>query len=88
LRTVRHTIARKADGSDWLLFNNVFDPLQLENLAGRPQHVALQRELGQRLAGQIEQHDRLLPGDEFIRHFSLKEKWNRSQVHFGLPVLE
>jgi arylsulfatase A-like enzyme len=88
LRTVRHTIARKADGSDWLLFDNVLDPWQLENLAGRPQHAALQRELGQRLARQIEQHDRLLPGDEFIRHFSLKEKWNRSQVHFGLPVLE
>lgn len=88
LRTARHTIACKADGSEWLFFDNDADPLQLDNLVGKPEHAGLQRELGQRLTREIEKHDRLLEGDDFIEHFGLKEAWNRSQTHFGLPVLE
>ncbi|PAW65809.1 MAG: hypothetical protein B9S34_09745 [Opitutia bacterium Tous-C1TDCM] len=87
VRTPRFTFARKGDGADWLLFDNDADPWQLDNRIGRPEFAPLQRELGRRIDAFIAAHDRLLPGDDFIRHFDLREAWNRSQRHFNLPLL-
>ena len=44
VRTERHTYARQEAGA-WLLYDNERDPYQLENLAGRPRHAALQERL-------------------------------------------
>jgi arylsulfatase A-like enzyme len=88
VRTPRFTLARKATGADWLLFDNKADPWQLHNLVDQPGSATLQRDLGERIDAFVAEHDRLLPGDEFIRHFDLREAWNRSQQHFDLPPLE
>ena len=85
VRTPRFTFARKGNGADWLLFDNDADPWQLDNRIGRPEFAPLQRELGRHIDAFIAEHDRLLPGDDFIRHFDLREAWNRSQRHFNLP---
>jgi len=88
VRTHRHTLARKATGAEWLLFDNESDPWQMRNLNGDPQHADLQADLERQLDVFIERHDRLLPGDEFIRRFKFEDAWNRSQQHFNLPLLD
>ena len=44
VRTERHTYARREDGP-WLLYDNESDPFQNDNLAGKPEHAALESEL-------------------------------------------
>jgi len=88
LRTERYTFALDAHGRDWLLFDNLKDPYQLNNLAEHPGYVELRSQLGKTLRGYIEENDCLLTGEEFVRHFGLTEEWNRSQEYFGLPLIK
>ena len=87
VRTSRYTMARKATGAEWLLFDNESDPWQMRNLIGDPEHAALAAGLGRQLDAFTARHDRLLPADEFIRRFELESAWNLSQQHFNLPQL-
>jgi hypothetical protein len=48
VRTKTHTYARLNDGSAWFLFDNVADPLQMNNLADDPAHAGLQSTLDTR----------------------------------------
>lgn len=69
VRTRRHTYVRDLNGP-WLLFDNEADPYQLDNLAGKPEHAALQA----RLEGELR---RLLAktGDDFQPGPSYIRKW-------------
>jgi arylsulfatase A-like enzyme len=53
--TADHTYARFEDGP-WVLFDHRRDPAQLDNLAGRTEHAALERELDDRLAAFMKRH--------------------------------
>jgi arylsulfatase A-like enzyme len=66
LRTVNHTFVRDLNGP-WLLYDNVRDPWQLDNLAGKPEHAALQARLDAQLKQKLAaQHDEFLPGPTYI----------------------
>ena len=69
VRTERYTYARDLNGP-WLLFDNQNDPYQQDNLVGRPEHAALQREMEGRLQAKLkETHDEFLPAGEYIRRW-------------------
>lgn len=48
VRTKTHTYARTTDGEAWFLFDNMSDPYQMVNLAGRPEYADLQARLDRR----------------------------------------
>lgn len=66
VRTPRHTYVRDLQGP-WLLYDNLEDPYQMHNLAGKPKHAALQGELDVLLHAKLkEAGDDFLPGEEYI----------------------
>ncbi len=66
IRTRTHTFARDSNGP-WLLFDDARDPHQMENLAGRPEHAALQQELEARLQAELKKiGDGFLPARDYI----------------------
>lgn len=72
IRTKQHTFVRTLDGP-WLLFDNLKDPYQLDNLAGKPEHAALQTKLDTRLKNKLAaQHDEFLPGANYIAKWGYK----------------
>jgi arylsulfatase A-like enzyme len=69
VRTRRHTFVRDLSGP-WLLFDNVADPFQMENLCNRPEHAALQRQLNEMLEQQLRAtQDEFLPGAAYVRRW-------------------
>jgi hypothetical protein len=57
----------------WLLYDNKEDPYQLQNLAGRPEHAALEAELDALLKKKLaEQHDEFRPATDYIRQWGWK----------------
>jgi arylsulfatase A-like enzyme len=70
IRTTRYTYVRDLNGP-WLLFDNLTDPGQMTNLAGKSQYAALQAELETTLKRKLAAaHDEFLPASDYIR------KWN------------
>jgi len=66
VRTKTYTYVRTLDGP-WLLYDNVADPFQNNNLAGNPDHKALQSRLDDMLQAKLaEADDEFLHGDEYI----------------------
>ena len=69
IRTKQFTYVRKLDGP-WLLFDNLADPCQQNNLAGNPKFLKLEAKLDKALKQKLsETNDKFLPGQEYI------EKW-------------
>lgn len=69
IRTKQFTYVRKLDGP-WLLFDNLEDPYQQNNLAGNPKFLKLEAKLDKALKQKLsETNDKFLPGNEYI------EKW-------------
>ena len=69
LRTARHTYVRAIDGP-WLLYDNLADPYQLQNLVDRPEHAETVRELDAWLQRRLDaMGDEFLPGSVYI------ERW-------------
>jgi arylsulfatase A-like enzyme len=87
VRTARHTYACHADGSPWILYDNVADPLQRHNQVNCPETAPLQDELHAKTAEFAARHDALLPWQDLLRRFGLSEAWNHSQRYFGFPEL-
>lgn len=87
LRTKTHTYACHADGLPWVLFDNIADPEQKNNLAGSPDFQTLENRMHQMTIGFSEQYDALLPWPELLVQNGLVAEWNKSQRHFGLPEL-
>lgn len=56
-----------------LLYDNVKDPLQLDNHAGKPEHAKLQTEQETRLEQKLaEQRDEFLPGADYLAKWGYK----------------
>ena len=56
-----------------LLYDNVKDPLQLDNHAGKPEHAKLQTEQETRLEQKLaEQRDGFLPGADYLAKWGYK----------------
>ena len=89
LRTARHTYAVRRDGP-WLLYDDVADPLQLENLVADPARGALRQRLEAELTGWLERTgDRFLPWRDHVRELGLTELWNTREraMHPRAPRL-
>lgn len=72
VRTRRHTYVRDLNGP-WLLFDNETDPYQLDNLAGKPEHAALQARLESELHRLLVQTgDDFQPGPAYIKKWDYK----------------
>ncbi|MHC4716082.1 MAG: sulfatase/phosphatase domain-containing protein [Planctomycetota bacterium] len=69
LRTRRYTYARDLTGP-WLLYDNLTDPHQLENLVGRPDMADVQADLEAALQAKLDATgDEFLPGEEYVRQW-------------------
>ena len=70
IRTARYTYTRDLSGA-WLLYDNIADPYQLNNLVNQSEYAAAQASLEQQLNQLLaEYRDDFLPGLSYI------EKWN------------
>ena len=66
IRTNNHTYVRSLQGP-WLLYDNLNDPYQLDNLVDLPQHSSLRDDLDQKLQRKLDKRkDKFLPGMEYI----------------------
>jgi len=67
VRTTRYTFARDLKGP-WLLYDNVKDPYQLDNLCNKPEHAELQRRLDGILKKKLRAtNDTFLTGPEYMK---------------------
>ena len=67
IRTKRYTYVRKLTGP-WLLFDNLIDPYQQNNLIGNPGFSKLQASLEKALKQRLfETKDEFLPGEDYIK---------------------
>ena len=72
IRSPHFTYVRDLKGP-WLLYDNVKDPLQRENLVGKPEHAKLQAEQEARLKQKLaDQNDKFLPGADYIAKWGYK----------------
>lgn len=66
LRTATHTYVRSTRGP-WLLYDNIADPYQMNNLIGKPAHAALQADFERRLKERLAaRNDQFLDGKTYI----------------------
>ena len=80
LRTKRYTYARDF-GGDWLLYDNLNDPYQLEHLIEHPDYADVRTSLSQQLDQLLQQQ-----GDEFLPGMQYIEKWGYVTDEFGTVV--
>lgn len=72
IRTVRYTYCISKEGP-WLLYDNLKDPYQLENLIGMQSHDNLQKQLHSELLDILAAHnDEFLFGDEYAKLWGYK----------------
>ena len=85
LRTERYTYVRNLEGP-WLLFDDLQDPWQMNNLIGKATHATLQRELD----AELQDHLRKI-GDDFRPPQSYIEEWGYdlgqvNEIPFGMDA--
>ncbi len=69
IKTLKYTYTRDLNGP-WLLFDNINDPYQLNNLVGNVEFAYLQNDLEQRLTVKLKQtNDAFLSGEEYIKNW-------------------
>lgn len=72
IRTQRYTYARDLHGP-WLLYDNLKDPYQQENLVGRPEAAALQKRMDAWLDRKLKaQGDVFAPAETYIKRWGYK----------------
>jgi arylsulfatase A-like enzyme len=82
IRTLRHTYARWRD-EGWVLYDNVEDPFQQNNLINDSAHKKLRGTLEDKLQAWLKKlGDRFLPGEEHLKQLGLLEAWMDRQRHF------
>jgi arylsulfatase A-like enzyme len=77
IRTSRYTYVRGLDGP-WLLFDDEKDPYQMENLVGKPDRAALEKDLDHRLNAELKKID-----DDFRPARAYIEQWGFDVAPFG-----
>ncbi len=76
IRTRRYTYVKDLKGP-WLLFDNLKDPYQLNNLADNPRFAELQSNLESILQRKLDEtNDKFLPGPEYVKKwgYAINEK--------------
>lgn len=82
VRTPTHTYARYRDAG-WVMYNNVADPLQQNNLIDQPEHADLQESLEADLQRWLDRlGDRFLTADDQLKALGQFELWEERQAHF------
>lgn len=72
IRTKQYTYVRDLKGS-WLLYDNVKDPYQLNNLVGSKSYAGVQSQLEKALRAKLaEAGDRFLTADEYMRQWNYR----------------
>jgi arylsulfatase A-like enzyme len=87
VRTRKYTFARTPSDEGFILFDNENDPYQQNNLIHNVQYNNVKSHLLKRLNRFVDKHDKLVPWEEIIMQYELKEEWNKSQSYFGFPTL-
>ena len=78
IRTEKYTYAKDLNGP-WLLYNNVEDPFQLENLVNKVAYKNLQDDLEKKLNKILDKHnDQFLPGEAYMKAFGYE--WDGSDA--------
>jgi arylsulfatase A-like enzyme len=81
VRTERHTYVRSIRGP-WLLYDNIADPWQMDNLINNPARAGLQAELEQMLTAHLERR-----GDEFLTGEEYAARWGYTLDEYGtVPI--
>ncbi len=89
IRTKQYTYAVTANNTNWLLFDNIHDPYQTNNLACDVKYKNIKAELWKMLKKHIDENDALLEGIQFIREYGNVNEFNRSQNYFNRkPIIE
>jgi len=84
--TPRHTYARNLDGP-WVLFDDVSDPHQMNNLIDDPAHVSLRDRFESELERQMERHDDLLMRpDEVVDKWGIRDLFDRREEYMHRPL--
>lgn len=87
VRTTRYTYAERLGRQPWLLHDNVNDPYQLTNLAGRADHLVVQRELADELGRWlVAAGDQFLPGAEHLARLGLGKAWEERVQYMRNPA--
>jgi len=84
IKTARYTYARSYDNSFNVLFDNISDPFQLNNLSSITE---LRNPLEDLLLQMVRSYDEFLPWDRFLIKNQYLNEWNKSQTYFNLPIL-
>jgi len=69
VKTSQYTYVRGIDGP-WMLYDDLKDPFQMDNLVGKPEHSALLKEMDERLSSLLEKVD-----DDFRPAASYIAEW-------------
>ena len=70
VRTKQYTYVETRKGA-WLLFDDIADPYQMNNLADKPQYAAVQKELSAKMHAEMER-----VGDKFLSDAYYRERFN------------
>jgi arylsulfatase A-like enzyme len=67
IRTIRYTYVKDLQGP-WLLYDNLVDPYQRDNLVNKVEYSAIQKELEKTLETElVKRNDQFLPGPEYMK---------------------
>ncbi|MCE5325295.1 MAG: sulfatase [Planctomycetaceae bacterium] len=77
IRTSRYTYVRSEEGP-WLMYDNAADPWQMNNLANKPAHAAMQKQLEDQLQAQLKK-----AGDDFKPRQQYIDKWGYKVAPHG-----
>ena len=84
VRTKRYTYARWQNGKVWVLYDNLKDPYQLNNLAEKEEAKDLKDYLENILQDLLRKaNDEFLPWDEHLRKLGLVNAWNINEKYLG-----
>ena len=76
VRTNRFTYVRDLNGP-WLLYDNVLDPYQMNNLLGLDEYKFIESDLNEQLQVWLKKtNDKFLPGDEYMKMWNYN--WDRN----------
>ncbi len=89
LRTFDMTFVKGVDARDGFLFNNLNDPLQMNNLWNDGKYQQKKELLSARLDDILVEHNyRFRPWRQMVIEDGYLEKWNESQSYFGREILQ
>ncbi len=81
IRTKRYTYARLQDGEGWVLYDNVEDPYQMNNLINNEKYSKIKQECEERLQKWMQYtNDEFLEGKEHLKKLNLADEWNKRET--------